>query len=326
MHHPSSTETPTEAFMGEVGRTAGEAGIGLLKSPLDLIKNTLGMVRHPIDTIENTANAVAHPVDTFNALGDNPREAGSLLGQMLIAPKVPGMMKTAALEGPGVVGRTMGTVGRGLEAGGSAVLDAKGPLGMTAAGTAAFGHPGYAALEFGVPFAAKYGGRGIQRLGASLEGLKLASAPEVPVPLDTNLSGMMLSPEAMARNIDATNMRDVEGFSHTQAGKLAGIPGAGEAVVSDVPMGQYSITDEMVNGAMGKAKPKAWNPDPSELEFTTDAEWPTMKGLREAATKPTKAVTPKAPASIDPMKAAQDDAVRRYLASQPNSSLSRLSR
>lgn len=331
MYHPRSADTPTTAAIGELARTGKEAAIGLARSPWDLVKNTLGMVAHPINTIENTAHAIAHPIDTAKALGDDPRAAGSLLGQLLIAPKMPGMAETAATEGPSVVGRGLGTVGRGMEAASNAVLDSKGgiPLGMTAAGTAFSGHPIAAAAEIGLPLAAKYGGKGLQAAGRSLEGLKRAAAPslEAAVKPDVNWSGVELSPEAAARNIEATNLRDVSGYSHDVAGKLAGIPGAGKTRVTNIPMGEHAITDEMIQNAGGTVTPMpVREPAP---RFETDSGFaapdepidprdqpleasPSLRGLKNAVE------------NDDPVASARDALVRKYLSDSPNSAQSRL--
>lgn len=326
MHHPGVDESPSTAFMSELARTGKEAVIGLLRSPLDLVKNTIGMVAHPIDTITNTAKALAHPSDTLTALENDPRSAGSLLGQLLMSPKLPGMAETAAAEGPGIVGRGMGTVGRGMEAAGNAVLDIRGglPLGMTAAGTAASGHPIAAAAEIGVPLAAKYGGKGLQAAGRSLEGLKLATTPDVPPRPNSILSGVTLSPEAVARNIEATNLRDVEGYSHDMAGKLAGIPGAGKATVTNVPMGEHAITHEMINEALSKKPYVPWEPDPSELQ---DAETPSasLRGLDQAVSGRTTGQFEEGPGGLSSL-APSDAAIQRLLETNPNSALSRLLR
>ena len=169
MYHPGASDTPTEAFLGELGRTGKEAAIGLARSPWDLLKGTFGLAAHPVESMKGMAHAVSNPRETIQQLGDNPREAGSALGQLLlgryavpaVAPKVPGAVSA---------------VGRGAEAVGTTL--AKGRFG------GGFGLPGLGAAEaifrsdpMGVavaaaPYALKYGGRGLQRAGAALEGLK----------------------------------------------------------------------------------------------------------------------------------------------------------
>lgn len=235
MYHPSLNDTPDSAYAKELARTAGEAGMGLLKSPFDLVKNTLTSIAHPIDAISNTASALAHPVDTFNALGAHPREAGSLIGQLLLAPRVPGMAE-ASVE---PVGRGLGAVGRGMEAAGTAVLDNKGPLGMLSGTSALFGHPVAAAAEVGVPLAAKYGGRGLQKLGGLLKKAPIEeSALEIPLPQNGDLGeipykappatpGDVVGPARTslhADDIDLVRGMLDKGFNPQNAARIAGLP------------------------------------------------------------------------------------------------------
>lgn len=330
MHHPGLTESPIDAAVGEGFRTAGEAAKGFLESPLDMAKGAYNTVRHPLDTMLGIARTVAHPIDAVKALGDDPRAAGSLLGQMLLAPKIPGAADTALSEGPGVVGRGIGAVGRASEAAGDAVLDRPTMGGMAALGTAVSGHPLAAAAEIGVPLAAKYGGRGLQKLGASLEGLKLATAPAMADVPDSTLSGVTLSPDAVGRNIDATNMRDMEGFSHSQAGKLAGIPGAGESTAVDVPMGEHAITQEMIDAVKDKNFPGWDAPESVDPNWHGGSGDPMMAGSEPV--NPRQEMPPSmqglqdAVAPVDPLRAARDEAVRKYLNKSPNSALSQLAR
>ena len=147
-----------------------------------------------------------------------------------------------------------------------------------------------------------------------------ARTPTAPVeaPIakpDVNWSGVTLSPEAAARNVEATNLRDVSGYSHDVAGKLAGIPGAGRARVTNVPMGEHAITDEMIQNAGGTVTPP---PEPTqELLDPRDpeVESPSMRGLRMAAEN-----------ADDPAMNLKDEAVKRYISDSPNSAFSRLLR
>lgn len=222
MYHPGLNESPSSAALSELERTAGEATAGLAHSPWDLVKNTVGMVAHPIDALENTAHAIIHPVDTVKALGDDPRAAGSLLGQIVLGhAAIPPLVDAATAENLGGATRAIGS---GMETAGKSKLAKLAQYGGVY--RAANGSPMGAAMAV-APEVLKYGGRGLQNLGDTIEGLKSA-AVETPKP-NSVLSGVTLSPDAVARNVEATNMRDVEGFSHGQAGKLSGIPGAGES-------------------------------------------------------------------------------------------------
>ena len=109
-----------------------------------------------------------------------------------------------------------------------------------------------------------------------------AAAPPPPVRPDVTLSNIRLSPEALERNIEATNLRDVEGYSQKMAGKLAGIPGAGESrLVPDTHLGDTAITDEMIQNRGGTVTPA-----PSAAEPLIDPREPpvstSMQGLERA--------------------------------------------
>ena len=168
MYHPGLADTPLEAGASELLRTGKEAALGLARSPWDLLKNTLGLVAHPVESMKGMAHAVSNPRETIQQLGDNPREAGSALGQLLLgryavpalAPKVPG---------------TLSAVGGRAEALGSALAETKlGGLGLPGLGAAEaiFRSDPMGAAVAAAPYALKYGGRGLQRTGAALEGLK----------------------------------------------------------------------------------------------------------------------------------------------------------
>lgn len=117
---------------------------------------------------------------------------------------------------------------------------------------------------------------------------RVAPAVEAAPRPDSVLSGIRLSPDAVERNIEATNLRDVEGYSQKMAGKLAGIPGAGESrLIPDTHLGDSAITDEMIRnrgGSVTSAPEKIdWPddvPDPRDPDVA-----PSMRGL-EAATAP----------------------------------------
>ena len=158
----------------ELLRTGKEAAIGLARSPLDAVKGLFGMVAHPIDAVTNLASSVAHPLDTIEALGDDPRAAGSLLGQVLMGrmagPKVGAVARSSApalAEGAATVGRGVGAVGRGMEAvGASAPAKHLASWGGVEAAMAM--DPKGLALA-AAPTALKYGGKGVQAAGRLLE-------------------------------------------------------------------------------------------------------------------------------------------------------------
>ncbi len=91
------------------------------------------------------------------------------LASNLLIPDALAAVKGADYAGmAGAAGRGAGMLGRGMEALGG---ELKGPALTTAPLTALMNHPGIAALELAAPPMLKYGGRGVQALGRSLEGL-----------------------------------------------------------------------------------------------------------------------------------------------------------
>lgn len=253
MHHPGLNESPDTAYYNELGRTGKEALTGLVSSPIDAVKGFLGMVRHPIDAVTNTAHAVAHPVDTVKALGDDPRAAGSLIGQILLGegvklggPKILSAARDAAEIAPEVVGEGVAKTGRAF----SRAANSRPATAMQKAGGYGIvaGHPIAGAAGIIAPEALDVLGQGMEKGGESLKALKLVSEPPKP---NSVVSGITLSPDAVARNIDATNMA-ADGFSRTQAGKLSGIPGAGRSeqlanINTGTQIPEFSVNDVLNN-------------------------------------------------------------------------------
>lgn len=180
MYHPGLGDTPESARNEELMRTAKEAGIGLLRSPYDLVKGMFNTVAHPIDAVSGMAHTVAHPLDTIKAIGDDPRAGGSMLGQLLLAPKVPAITDAA----PGVIGRGISAVGRGAEAvGGSVPARTAGAL--AGLGSALHGNlTGMA--EALIPPALEYGGKGLQATGDAIASVK----PNLTSAVDSAMTGL----------------------------------------------------------------------------------------------------------------------------------------
>lgn len=129
------------------------------------------------------------------------------------------------------------------------------------------------------------GGGAADEAAAATAAPKPAAPVEAPVAKpDVNWSGVTLSPEAAARNVEATNLRDVSGYGHDVAGKLAGIPGAGKARVTNIPMGEHAITDEMIQNAGGTVTP-APKVSPSSTAMTADVQ-PTERIIEDAERVP----------------------------------------
>ena len=184
MHHPGLTETPFEAKAGEWLRTGKETALGLVRSPWDLLKNTFGLLtttpnerwNQPSLTGGDLAHAISNPREIPQYLGEHPREGGSLIGQLLlgryavpaVAPHVPG-----AISAVGGRAETLGSTLAETKIGGF------GLPGLAAAEAILRSDPMGAAVA-ATPYALKYGGRGLKRAGAALEGLK-RGATEGPI-------------------------------------------------------------------------------------------------------------------------------------------------
>ena len=170
MYHPGLGDDPTSAALGELLRTGKEAGIGLARSPLDVIKGLFNLVTSPVEAVKGVGSVIAHPLETIETLGDNPREAGSALGQLLLGkvglPRVP----RAVGKVPGAVS----AIGRGMENAGVVASEFTGGRGILGAGAAMGGSPLAGAAIAATPSILKYGGKGIQAVGSGLERLKEA--------------------------------------------------------------------------------------------------------------------------------------------------------
>ena len=180
---PGLADTPTSAFLNELGRTGKEAAIGVARSPLDVVKGLYGLITSPIESARNIGTAVTHPSDALKVLADNPREAGSALGQLLLTgkfgPKIPGMARRAP--------EAISTTGRGVERVGTTLANRTiGGMDLPTASALGVltGHPEALALPM-VPYTLKYGGKGLQKVGGGLERLKEALSAPTTTPSPT---------------------------------------------------------------------------------------------------------------------------------------------
>ena len=177
MYHPRLGDDPTSAAMGELLRTGKEAAIGVARSPLDVAKGLYELVTSPVESARNISQAATHPGEILKALADNPREAGSALGQLLLTgkfgPKIPGAV--------GKIPAGVSAAGRGVERAGTALAKTKvggfGVPGLGALDAILGAHPGRGLAIAATPYALKYGGKGIQAMGSGLERLKEALTP-----------------------------------------------------------------------------------------------------------------------------------------------------
>lgn len=243
-YHPNTGDTPDSAFIGELVRTGKEAGIGLLRSPLDLAKGFGNTVLHPLNTLMGLGHTIAHPVDAAMELARNPREAGSQLGQMLLTPALPGATETALAKGPGIVGRGMGAVGRASETAGTSKVLAKARA--LAPAEALTGHLGAAIASVATPAILEHGGKLLQRGGAALEGLDLAS-----------LGRKAAVPEAIATVPESRRLGPAR-FS------------------SEIP--DYGQTMDNASGH--------WERSPSENPMVPSRRNPSIRGLEDAVGDP----------------------------------------
>ncbi len=303
VHEPAAT---LKGFAGGASEAATPGRVGLLAllSGGATLPAALGAAGG-----EALAEGGRVATDAPNAAQTFPEAAGNVL-EAASVPAVAGALKAV----PGAVERTGGTrnvAGRVLGAGFGGYEGYKyggipGALAGAAAGGSLGGNGGSRTLRalravIGAPEAAE--------ATAPAAIARPAAAIEPPVRPDVTLSGITMSPEALERNIEATNLRDVSGYSPKMAGKLAGIPGAGESrAIPDTHLGDTAITDEMIRNRGGSVTPAPekidwpdYVPDPRDPDVV-----PSMQGLGQA---------------IEP-----DEAIRRLLESNPNSALSRLSR
>lgn len=237
-YQPGLADTPGTAFFNELARTGKEAATGFIQSPWDALKGLVGLpqqawkgltediptlMRDP-SLLQETPAAIAQGVRDF---GDDPRAGGSLLGQMLLAPKIPGMAETALERGPGMVGRAAAKVGRGVESAGTG-LAGQGVLRTALGGYA--GGPAGAVTAAISPKALELGGRALQRGGQALEGadvlggLKRAASrlkPDIPepepfVPRSRAVTGGTITNEMLANH--APSLDEFLGPSGPSAG------------------------------------------------------------------------------------------------------------
>lgn len=173
----SLANTAYRTMVGAGGSLSPEAiynGMVNLHDATNLDPVIGGPARHDlVQGLKDTASSV---------YAGDPEAGGNVLGQIVegvVAPHVLPPAIEALAKGSGVVmdgaraaagplGRAAQSVGRGMEAAGTA---ATGPALSTAPIAAMLNHPVVAGLELGLPPALRYGGRGVQALGRSLEGL-----------------------------------------------------------------------------------------------------------------------------------------------------------
>ncbi len=214
MHLPGLYESPTEATMSEIGRTAKEAGIGLARSPLDALKGLMGLPRTVVEgllgqnglpaLVKDPSLLLEAPAAAKQAvtdLGNNPREAGSLLGQTLLGAKAPkivsGATKVAGKVPAGMVatGEAMARGGQTMkDFGGMSVGGVKIPMSTLGLGEAVMRMDPAGLAVAASPYALEYGGKGLAAGGRALEALKASRAPKTAAPAGAPPNAGLLNP------------------------------------------------------------------------------------------------------------------------------------
>ncbi len=313
VHEPAAT---LKGFAGGVSEAATPGRLGLLAL-------LTGGATLPAALAAGGGEALAQgtrvATDAPNAPQSFPEAAGNV-AEAAAVPAIAGAVQAV----PGVVQRLGGT--RKL---GSRILGAgyggyegyqHGGLGGMLGGAVAGGIAGDV-LGGGSPtmraLRMVMGGGATDEAAAATAVPKPATPVEAPVVKpDVNWSGVTLSPEAAARNVEATNLRDVSGYSHDMAGKLAGIPGAGQARVTSVPMGTRAITDEMIQNAGGTVTPApadGFAASEEAIDPRDPVHDSSLRGLRMAVS------------NDNPLPETKDEIVSRFLRANPDSALSRFS-
>jgi hypothetical protein len=277
---PTDTDAsdPTGAKLSltkDPSRYFGHAAKGLARSPIDLVKGLLNLPAQVVHGLGVDLPAlIADPSlvteipqaakDAVEFANTHPDEMGSLLGQSLLAPKVPGAANAALRHGPTAVGRTMSAVGRGAEAVGTskiAKMASKfGPM------EAALRMDPYGIAVAAAPKVLEVGGKALQKGGAALEGLDLAYKGKVPFAREAGPE--VVDPADVMREKVAGAREDVSaGFSRPVASKLNGLKSSATDIshpTADVvsPGELFPYQRDAIRGLEDTAKgDRAWSQD-----------------------------------------------------------------
>lgn len=294
------------SFVDDPARYLGHMSKGLLHSPFDLVKGFLGIPGQVVKGLtQDLPTLVKDPsllLETPGMLKDaahfantKPDEMGSLLGQMLLGPHVPGAVNTALAKGPSIVGKGVSAVGKGAEAAGtSRILKRAQALAPIEAAT---GHIGPAIASAVAPPVLEYGGKLLQRGGAALEGLDLAYKGKVPFAREA--APEVVDPADVMREKVAGAREDVgAGFSRKVASKLNGLkssatdishPTAEVAGAGDL----FPYQKDAIDGLRGARNTQSlvdvpdiydnpWENDLSAVKPTTLSDSPSFKGLQDS--------------------------------------------
>lgn len=197
--HPNTfsqaTSNPLRAMLESGASTVGRTAKGLAMSPINVIRN---LPSAPGQAVEGLAGQTGLPTllsdpsllkgipgalkGLYDYIGQHPEAGGDLLGQIAMgrmAPRAIEAVPGAVEGGVNAVGRGVSATGRGLGKAGEAAINNKvGGFGIPGLGAleAVFGsHPVAGVVTAAAPYAAKYGGKLLEKGGAALEGLKLTA-------------------------------------------------------------------------------------------------------------------------------------------------------
>lgn len=253
-------------------------GNELLKQILTMGGAAVGSLGGPAGTVIGGAagRALGHVPEALTTAATGEPNSGSFFGDTAEGAVEGGMQEMA----PAIAGPALKYGGQGLRAVGSALGGGstwlRGFVGREIGGApgAIAGMGAGAVLKKGGELA-KAAGEALGTKTFSQHARELAGLNTPPEPMPTVVSNLELSPSAMSRNVDATNMVD-SGYSHAVAGKLSDIPGAGQsrldAVVSkpNTPNGRTQpqiVRDTLAGLADAKPTPVPVPRSPTERTY-----------------------------------------------------------
>lgn len=213
------------SWLSDSARYAGSELKGFAGSPVDYVKNLLGLPKAVVsgagELIKDPSLLLEAPRAAMDVL-ERPEELGSMLGQSVMGKVTPGVSRVVADKAPGVVGNTVSTVGRGMEATGKSgpvrTLGALGGIAEMLRGDLK------GTLLSAVPPALEYGGKLAQKAGdaisgvdipASLEGLRRRLTPGETYTEPT-------AADSMRATVDTAKDLRSRGMSRDQANQRAG--------------------------------------------------------------------------------------------------------
>jgi uncharacterized protein YjeT (DUF2065 family) len=241
-------EGPGEAAARSLGDTAVGVAKGVTHIPGDLLGGVLGLpgaIAHGYESIPEGLQAIIDPAtwrgmpdaakQTFMELANDPEEATRLFGGMIAAGPAGDLAGMGLAKAPGVAGRAISKVGRGMQAAGQSPL-VEGTGLLRKAGAVL--HPGVGTVLAAVgPEMLTGAGKAVEGLGgrvsnipnsSSLEALKRLANKDLGLAAEKAFTPALTAEEQAAAGVRATvdtAKRGVEGgLSRAQADQRAGWP------------------------------------------------------------------------------------------------------